>query len=185
MRNDRVGPRALVVFYSKNGHTRKVALAMARRIGADIEELADAKNRDGLMGSIRTGIDALLRRPATLKKVTKDPRAYDLVIVGTPTSNGALSAPIRAYVASQKGRFRNVAFFLTHNGNATGQAFFEMEEILGGDKPRALLALRDSEIEARAYARKIDLFLDAAGVVLSPAGGESRPTRRSHLHVHA
>jgi len=73
----------LVVFYSRTGTTKKVAEAIATKLGCDIEEIIDTKSRRGLLGFLRSGLEATLKRLTTIEEIKNDPASYDVVIIGT------------------------------------------------------------------------------------------------------
>ena len=60
--------RALVVFYSRTGNTKRIAEDISKTLNADIEELYDAKGRKGITGWLVSGMDARLKRKANLRK---------------------------------------------------------------------------------------------------------------------
>ena len=64
--------KILVAFYSKTGKTKKVALGIAKQLKADIDEIADLKNRRGIIGWIIAGRDAF-RGLLTEIKFKKNP----------------------------------------------------------------------------------------------------------------
>jgi len=49
----------LVVFYSRSGNTKKVATDIASALGADLEEIVEKKNRQGNLGWLSGGRDAM------------------------------------------------------------------------------------------------------------------------------
>jgi flavodoxin len=99
--------KTLVIFYSRTGTTRTVAEAIARQLGADIEEIRDTRNRQGLFGYLRSGFDAGLGRCTGLEPMRRDPNDYDVVVVGTPVWNASVSAPVRTFLAAKGRRFKN------------------------------------------------------------------------------
>jgi hypothetical protein len=106
----------LVVYYSRSRTTRAAAEAIARALDADIEALRDRTNRSGVFGYVRSGLEATLSRPTVLEPQLRDPRRYEVVIVGTPVWNASVSAPVRTYLDTNRGRFEKVAFSLTEGG---------------------------------------------------------------------
>ena len=48
----------LVVYYSRTGRTKKIAKEIQERLNADIEEIHDVKNREGILGWLSAGRDA-------------------------------------------------------------------------------------------------------------------------------
>ena len=76
--------KALVVYYSRKGRTKKVAETISNIISCDIEEIADTKDRTGLLGYIHSGRQAMKKKLTAIKNTEKEPSKYDLVIIGTP-----------------------------------------------------------------------------------------------------
>lgn len=141
-------PRTLVVFYSRSGNTRRIGHDIARRLGADIEDLVeDTRRRRGLLGFLRAGYDALKGRATTLRPTRHDPAAYDLIVVGTPVWGDSLTPAVRAYLGARRGALRSVAFYLTHGSSGRRRVFDQMET-LAGRRPLATAAVRDSQIDA-------------------------------------
>lgn len=107
--------KILVAYYSKTGNTKKVAIDLAKNLKADIEEIADLKNRSGIIGWIIGGKDAYQEK-FTKIKTTKNPKDYDLVIVGTPVWAGNSTPAIRTYLNKYKSDLKKVVLFTTSGG---------------------------------------------------------------------
>lgn len=106
--------RILVVYYSRNGHTRAVAEEIAHALGgAETEEIRDTVERRGLRGYLRSGRDAIKKRETTLATPGRDVSAYDFVVVGGPVWAGGLSSPVRTWLRAHGRELRTVAFFLS------------------------------------------------------------------------
>ena len=54
--------KALVVYYSGRGRTKKVAEAISNILSCDIEELVDTEDRTGLLGYIHAGRQAMKKK---------------------------------------------------------------------------------------------------------------------------
>ena len=76
--------KILVIYYSRTGHTRKVAKAIAAACVADIVPIRDMHSQAGALGYLRSGFEAMFKRPGRIQPIDKDPARYDLVILGTP-----------------------------------------------------------------------------------------------------
>jgi len=160
MRNDKNRTQtALVVFFSRTGKVRRVAEAIAAELGADVEEVVDTRNRRGLFGLLNAAWDAILRRAARIEEPAHEPADYDLVVIGTPVWAWSVSAPVRGYLAHERGRLPEVAFFAVARGQGAARAVRVMAH-LAGKEPRATLPLvrlygvRHSSLErARRFAR--------------------------------
>jgi hypothetical protein len=138
--------RTLVVYYSRDGHSRSVAVEIARALGgADVEEIRDAVSRHGLFGYWRSCREAMRRRTTRLADRGRDVRDYDMVIVGGPVWVGALSSPVRTWLLAHAIELRRVAFFLTHGSSGRDRVFRMMSEV-SGRSPIAELAVHARDI---------------------------------------
>ncbi|HYL22741.1 MAG TPA: flavodoxin [Gemmatimonadales bacterium] len=162
----------LVLFYSRSGFTRIVAAALAQALGADLAELKDTTNRAGLLGYLRSGLDAALGRLTRLEPLSKDPTAYSLVVVGTPVWNASVSSPVRTFLVQHGAALRNVAFFCTFGARGANRALAQMAEACG-TQPLATMAIRDRELESPFARTRIGEFvkrLEAAATARGPVG---------------
>ncbi|MBN1274674.1 flavodoxin [Candidatus Woesearchaeota archaeon] len=144
--------KALVAYYSRTGNTQKVGRAIAKRLGADADDIIDRTPRKGLIGWLRGGRDALRKR-LTIITTKKRPEDYDLVIIGTPVWAATLAPAARTYLAEH--RLRKVAFFCTYGGKP-GRTFKDMESL--SEKPLATLGLRQKNLDDN---RAVKEFCDA------------------------
>src|SRR3989339_644824 len=94
--------KTLIVYYSRTGTTKRVAEAIAEKLGADLEEIVDKKDRKGAMGYLTAGRDATLRRLTEIEPLKKRAEDYDLVIIGTPIWSWNMSVAVRAYLSLNK-----------------------------------------------------------------------------------
>lgn len=150
--------RTLVVFYSRTGMTKKVGEAIAKQLSCEIEEIFDTKKRDGFLGYLVSGWDAAREKLTVLKEIKKDPKEYDLVIIGTPVWFFNIAPPIRTYIVHNQDRLKNVAFFVTCGGSG-GKGVLEKMARLYGKKPNAILALREKEIKTGEFLPKVENFV--------------------------
>lgn len=139
--------KALVVYYSRTGRTRKVAEAIADVLCCDKEEITDTQKRSGLIGFLRSGYQARRKLLIHINDLKKDVSEYDLVIIGTPVWSGTVSSPVRTFVHNFKDRLNNVAFFSTHGGDESQEEFNEMEAICG-KKPGGILSFSTEKVDA-------------------------------------
>ncbi len=109
--------KVLVVYYSRSGNTRCAAKEIARRLGADIEEIKDKSNRDGFFGFIRSGYHAVRGVQADIKDTKLNPADYDIVIIGSPVWAGKVSCPVRTYLHKYKDRIKSLALFITRGSS--------------------------------------------------------------------
>jgi flavodoxin len=103
----------LVVYYTRTGKTKFVAEAIASKLGADIEEIVDLKKREGKLGWITAGGDALRKKLAEIAPTKKVPADYDLIVIGTPIWASSPTPAIRTYISQNNLSSKKVALFYT------------------------------------------------------------------------
>jgi flavodoxin len=149
--------KILVVYYSRTGTTKKVAEAIAAELKCDIEEIVDARNRQGLVGWLSGGQDATLRRLTDIQPPQKSPANYDLVVIGTPIWAWTMAPAIRTYLAQNKLSLKKAAFFCTMGGSGDKGTFKAIAEILG-KQSAAELTLLMKDVTAGNFAAKVAEF---------------------------
>lgn len=149
--------KTLVVFYSRTGITKKVAEALAQKLGAEIEELKDTVSRNGIRGYFSAGRDATKRILTKIEPVQKNPGDYDLVIMGTPIWSWNMSPAIRTYATENKDKFKQVAFFCTMDGSGDKRAGTELEKIIG-KKTLGQMGLKTTEVTSGSFSEILDEF---------------------------
>lgn len=173
--------KVLIVFHSRTGHTRRIAQTLAKRLHADVEEIAVLQPRDGAIGYAQCSLEALAMLTPAIRPTQHDPAQYDLVVIGTPIWFWSLSSPVRSWVIQHQGaRPQNVAFFCTMGGSGAQRAFDALETLIG-KRPVATLALAEQQLGVRQNAA-LDAFVKALQSGRAPKKRKSpaaaRPVRR-------
>lgn len=150
--------KTLVVYYSRTGTTKKVAEFISSKLNCDLEEIVDVKSRKGVVGWLRSGMEATTNKNASINESKYDLASYDLVIVGTPIWNGRISSPMRTYLNQNKDGLRRVGFFCTHLGSDQ-KAFLEMESKFG-KKLIAEISIKRESVENEKYVTEIEHFIN-------------------------
>jgi len=148
--------KSLVSYYSRTGHTKKVAELLAEQLSADLEAISVATEKN--VGTL--AMQAFLSLKAKIAQTTKDPASYDLVLVGSPVWGGRMSSPIRTYLAQNKHKFARVALFCTH-GNLDSEGSVKMlqsMERLVGKESASMLDVSQNDMESGAYIEKVKQF---------------------------
>jgi len=149
--------RVLVVFYSRTGTTKQVALEVAKALGADLAELSEARSRRGLLGYLRSGLEASRGLTTVLRDAHDEALRYDLVVVGTPVWVSAVSTPVRSFLRQHAGKLPPVAFFATMGGRGSEIAFRQMAEE-AKRSPVASLSLLHRDVQAGKHAERLNAF---------------------------
>ena len=138
--------RTLVVYYSRTGHTRRLAEVLRTLCSADLAEIREPAPRTGLPGWARCGLEATFRIRPKLQEPAHDLKDYDLVLVGGPVWMGRLAPAVRAYVALYGPQANRLAFFSTQGGPPVQAAWADLET-LGGRHPVATYGERNGTPE--------------------------------------
>ncbi len=112
--------KSLVVYYSRSGNTKFVAEEIVAELGADIEEIVDLKSRGGKLGWLSASRDGSGNRPTSIAETKRNPKDYDLILVGTPVWAWSPSSAARTYFAKNDLSGKNVALFFTLDNNPRG-----------------------------------------------------------------
>jgi NAD(P)H-dependent FMN reductase len=165
-------PRVLVVFYSLTGHTRRVAEALAKALGADVEEIRERGERRGPLGYLRSGLEAVLGASTEIERTKHDPSRYDLVVVGGPVWSASLPPPVRTWLWLERERLPGVAWLVTLGGMGAERVLSQMAEV-ARRRPVGTLAVREAEIGAAATGRRVAAF----AATIARAAGRRRARR--------
>lgn len=150
--------KILVVYYSRDGHTRNVAKEISSTLAADIEEIREIKRRKGILGWLSAGSDALWRRLVTIEYSMIDPANYDLVIIGTPVWAWTMAPGVRSWLKKHGKSLKKVIFFATMGGSGDKRTFANMEKLCA-QPPLLTAAFIDKTIDTKWHQPQLDSFL--------------------------
>jgi hypothetical protein len=161
--------RALVVFYSLTGTTRRVAQALAEELGAELEELRCPQYRPGFFGFWLAGYASWRSKIPEIGPPEHKLPDYDLVVVGGPVWGGNACTPVRAYLMRGAARLPAVAFLVTVGSVGFERALATMEALAGRNRAAALVLRTEDFKRGRDQA----VLADFAG---NPPSKDSRLT---------
>lgn len=152
-------PKILIVYYSRTGTTKKLALALAKELNADEEELIDYKKRTWLLWYLGAGKDAALKKQTKIQEFIHDLTAYDIVVLGTPVWDFTMATAMRTFLALYGDRLpKKVAFFCTQAKDWAQEAFQDMAASIG-NTPIATLACLTRDVAQENENDQLQLFL--------------------------
>lgn len=136
-----------------------VAEHLAQSLEADVLALQEQTNREGILGFVKGGFDAIRHAPTLLTPCNKNLSDYDLVVIGSPVWAGTLSPAVRTFLRKAAPTIQRAAFFCTHGGGGASKSYADAESLLG--KPlAATAALRDKAVKRGTVAPTIDTFVN-------------------------
>lgn len=121
-------PRILVVYFSRIGYVKHLAVMRANLYGCDLYEIR-AKGKLGFLRCLRYGVH---RWDMPIEDVTVDLRRYGHITICSPIWAGGVSAPVRTFCREMRGKIRSVDYILIHRTRPKYKgAVREMNELLG------------------------------------------------------
>lgn len=152
--------KTLVLYFSHTGQTSQVAKEIAKHCAADLEAVRLVHPSQS---GWRSAWQALTRTPAPIHKPIRNPRFYDLVVVGAPVQRHGVAPPMRSYLQKYAERFNQVAFFCAEGSGAPGSGFDELRRLCG-KRPAATLSLESSRLPVAAHKKEMADFLAGVGM---------------------
>jgi len=117
--------KTLVLYYSKTGNTKFVAELIAKESEADIEEVKETKNRNGVIGYITAGRDAMRKKAGEINPLKKKIEDYDTIFIGQPVWGWTMVPAIRGLTKQHDFTGKNIALFCTLDGSGDKGCFTE------------------------------------------------------------
>lgn len=123
--------KEIVVYFSRMGYTKKVALETANESGAEILEIKTKEKTDGTLGFWWCGRFGMHGWAMPIEKIDKDLEKYDKVTICTPVWVFGISGPIKEFCKEYSGKLKNVDYVLVHFMKAKFTVLAdEMDDIL-------------------------------------------------------
>ena len=138
--------KTLIVYYSRTGITRKIANKIQKELDCDIEEITDNDSYKGKIGYMKGGMNASMGRTSKINPITKNPKDYDLVIIGTPVWASNMATPVYTYILKYKDDFKDIASFCTCIGGGYEKTLKNIN-IASGKNSIATMHLTSKDIE--------------------------------------
>jgi flavodoxin len=158
--------RTLVAYYSRTGNTKFVAEKIAEQLEADLCEVIDKKGRSGKF-IILTGGYAAIKEKLTTIEVSKKIEDYDLVIIGSPVWANKMTPAIRTFIVNNDFSEKDVAFFITMDGDDPEKALLNMKEAVNSKSQLGELAIthglkdkEDAKQRITDFCRNIQKIID-------------------------
>jgi len=149
--------KVLIVYYSRTGHTERVARMLAKATGGELCAITENRSRQGAWGYLRSVWQSTTGGQPAIHKLGRDPAVADLVLIGTPVWGRHLSSPVRSFAHCHRRQIKRVAYFSTERGAGSAGAFDELRHILGRS-PVATLSLTEADIGAGRASAQVKAF---------------------------
>jgi len=112
--------KTIVICYSFEGNTLKIASAIAKALQIDLYEIKpinDLKSK-GFSKYVWGGKQVVLNQKPELQPISIDLSLYDQVFLGSPIWVGTFAPAIKTLLENGLIKNKNIAYFYTHEGGA-------------------------------------------------------------------
>lgn len=151
--------KTLVAYYSREGHTARMAKEIARRCQSDLEVIEEKHEAGAMLGGLRRLWQTMSRASPPIRRPRRSPARYDLVIIGSPVGSFGIAPPVRSYVRQYASAFRNVAFFCAEGGTHDEAAFAELSRLCRRE-PVATFAVKRKHLPPAANLEGMTVFMN-------------------------
>ena len=126
------GHKELVVYFSRMGYAKKLAMEAANATGADVYEVRSTELTAGTPGFWWCGRYGMHRWDMPIEEITAKLSSYRHVTICTPIWVFNLAAPMRTFCRKAHGQIREADYILVHHTNSRyGNAVREMNTLMG------------------------------------------------------
>jgi len=147
----------LVVFYSRTGNSKNIAILTARKLDADLDEIISLKNYSGVLGFIKAGHDALKNKTVPIKflKKVKD---YDIVVIISPNWGGKMASPVFSYIKLNDLKEKILCICCVQGSSGGEKVIEQMEECIGKRAKNSLI-FNKADFKEHRYIEMINNFV--------------------------
>jgi len=151
---------SLVVYFSRTGCTQTLAREISKLLpGAQLEEIREVQSRKGVLGYLRSGLEALVATAPYIEPLQKDPSQFDIVVLACPVWMSRIASPMRTYLLKMESRLPRVAFLVTEGGSGGNRALLQMRDLCR-KIPLAELIVLESDATKKIPHESLKRFCD-------------------------
>lgn len=158
-------PQVLVLYYSQTSNTKTVAQEIAKRLGADMEEIVPVTPYDG---DFQATIGRCMQEreqgiTPEIKPVVANLEKYDIVFIGYPVWFGTFAPPVAAFLDKADLSGKKIVPFCTFGSGGLDSSVKD----LASKQPKAEILPGYGVRAARmaAVPKEVDQFLKAGGFI--------------------
>ena len=158
-------PKMLVLYYSQTSNTKVVAMEIATRVGADLDEIVAVQPYDGdFQATIERGKKELDEGIfPEIQSLKADVAKYDVIFIGYPIWFGTYAPPIATFLNQVDLGGKKIVPFCTFGSGGLESSVKDLAEA----EPKAEIlsgyGVRAARLEA--MPKEIDYFLKANGFI--------------------
>ncbi|MCX8094990.1 MAG: flavodoxin domain-containing protein [Caldisericia bacterium] len=152
--------RGIIIYYSKTGNNERIANYLKEKLNFQIEKIIDKKKREGVIGFIISGFDALTKKLTQIEKLNNNLENFDHIIIGTPIWAGNITPAIRTFIMEYKDKIKSYSIFSVSGlGEKNSKVLKDLEELIGY-RSKNFIFLKESELSKNLYEDKLKRFIE-------------------------
>lgn len=162
---EKASPKMLVIYYSQTGNTKAVAMEMATRLGADIEEIVPVQLYDcDFQATIERGKKELDEGAfPEIQPIKADVANYEVIFIGYPIWFGTYAPPIITFLNQVDLSGKKLVPFCTFGSGGLESSVKDLVEAEPNAEILTGYGVRAARMEA--MPKEIDQFLKVSGFV--------------------
>ncbi|MHB8063191.1 MAG: flavodoxin family protein [Ruminiclostridium sp.] len=153
--------KAIVVYFSLEGHSKYTADKIAESLGADTLILEPVKDypKGNVSKFFWGGKSVVFGEKPKLAAYDFSAINYDVIIIGTPVWAGSFTPPIKTFIRDNDLSNKKIALFACHSGGGAEKCFNKLKQELADSNVVATLELiNPGNNQKDDYAQKIEEF---------------------------
>lgn len=148
-----------IFYYSKTGKNKILVNMLNQKGNFEIEEIIDEKDRNGIIGFLKSGFDAITKKLTKIENIKLNPDEFDHIIIGTPIWAGNMTPAIRTFLTKFNGSIKSYSVISVSGfGEKNFKVINDFVKILGS-KPKSFLFVSENELKGKTIEDKINKFL--------------------------
>jgi len=154
----------IVLFVTRDGHSRALAAEIGKRLGAPVHEIADLVSRKGFIGYMRAGAQAWRKKATPIEDPNVGLEGVKFVVLVQPVWASAICPPIRSWLLAHRGQLGEARLALLSSNMGSPSARLhanydaEFGKVFG---PLAAFAVVAQRLGERERSKIIDDFAAA------------------------
>lgn len=97
-------PTTIVLFVTRDGHSRSLAAEIGKRLNAPVHEIVDLVSRKGCIGYIRAGAQAWRKKATPIGDPGVELEGVKIIVLVQPIWASAICPPIRSWLLAHRGQ---------------------------------------------------------------------------------
>jgi hypothetical protein len=128
-------PDTIVLYVTRGGRSRSLALDLGKRLGAQVAEIGDLVKRKGVFGFIKSGRQAATGQATPIQDPRVDLGPASAIVLVEPVWAGSVCPPMRSYIRAHIAELagKRIALLASAAGGDDGKLRAKFESEFGGD----------------------------------------------------